>query len=199
MFIALQITTLVAQKGPDEGAEFASDGNDNLVAHEAPCSQTHEAGVEPVLGLPAQGAHLRGLSALAIREFFTDLGRRRVMLGTFNEDPPRVGVARFGEGSLAPFVAAGRFTGNQPKIGHKLAGMIEALESPEFGDRDHGCQELEAFESHQRLDSGLKPPTRKPVDHCRLATLDSLLGGADSHQVVLQDHFHGRMGKHQFA
>ena len=48
MFIALQITTLVAQKGPDEGAEFASDGADDLVAHEAPCGQTYKAGVEPV-------------------------------------------------------------------------------------------------------------------------------------------------------
>ena len=48
-----------------------------------------------------------------------------------------MGVARFGDCSLATFVAAGRFTGNQPKISHKLAGMIEALESPEFGNRDH--------------------------------------------------------------
>jgi hypothetical protein len=33
MFIDLQITALVAQ-GPDEGTEFASDGDDDLVAHE---------------------------------------------------------------------------------------------------------------------------------------------------------------------
>jgi hypothetical protein len=148
-----------------------------LLRHEAPCGQAHEAGVEPVLCLPAQGEHLTGLSALAVREFFTDLGRRRVMLGTFNEDPPRVGVACFGDSSLATFVAAGRFTGNQPKISHKLAGMIEALESPEFGNRDHCRQELEAFESHERIDSGPKSPTRKPVEQGRLATLDSLLGG----------------------
>jgi hypothetical protein len=76
-----------------------------LLRHEAPCGQAHEAGVEPVLCLPAQGEHLTGLSALAVREFFTDLGRRRVMLGTFNEDPPRVGVAGFRDGSLATFVA----------------------------------------------------------------------------------------------
>jgi hypothetical protein len=74
MFIDLQITALVAQEGPDEGAEFASDGDDDLVAHEAPCGQTHEAGVESVLCPPAQGAHLTGLSALAVREFFADLG-----------------------------------------------------------------------------------------------------------------------------
>jgi hypothetical protein len=36
----------------------------------------------------------QGLPALAVREFFADLGRRPVMFGTFNEDPPRVGVAR---------------------------------------------------------------------------------------------------------
>jgi hypothetical protein len=94
-----------------------------------------------------------------------------------NADPPRVGVARFGDCSLATFVAAGRFTGNQPKISHKLAEMIEALESPEFGNRDHCRQELEAFESHERIDSGPKSPTRKPVEQGRLATLDSLLGG----------------------
>ena len=58
-----------------------------------------------------------------------------------------MGVARFGDGSLATFVAAGRFTGNRPRISHKLAGMIEALESLKFGNRDHGRQELEAFES----------------------------------------------------
>ena len=108
---------------------------------------------------------------------FCDLKFSRVGRGTFKEDPPRVGVARFGDCSLATFVAAGRFTGNQPKISHKLAEMIEALESPEFGNRDHCRQELEAFESHERIDSGPKSPTRKPVDQGRLATLDSLLGG----------------------
>ena len=107
-----------------------SDGDDDLVAHEAPCGQTYKAGVERVLCLPAQGEHLTGLSALAVREFFTDLGRRRVMLGTFNEDPPRVGVARFGDGSLATFVAACRFTGNQPKIGHNLAGRSKRWRAP---------------------------------------------------------------------
>jgi hypothetical protein len=65
-----------------------------------------------------------------------------------------VGVARFGDCSLATFVAADRFTGNQPKISHKLAGMIEALESPEFGNRDHCRQELEAFESHVSASTG---------------------------------------------
>ena len=80
-----------------------------------------------------------------------------------------MGVARFGDCCLATFVAAGRFTGNQPKISHKLAEMIEALESPEFGNRDHCRQELEAFESHERIDSGPKSPTRKPVDQGRLA------------------------------
>jgi hypothetical protein len=99
MVIDFQITALVAQEGPDEGAEFASDGDDDLVAHEAPCGQTHEAGVEPILCLPAPSEHLTGLSALAVREFLANLGRCRVMLGTFNEDPPRVGVAGFGDGS----------------------------------------------------------------------------------------------------
>jgi hypothetical protein len=68
---------------------------------------------------------------------FCDLKFSRVRRGTFNEDPPRVGVARFGDCSLATFVAVGRFIGNQPKISHKLVGMIEALESAEFGNRDH--------------------------------------------------------------
>ena len=88
-----------------------------------------------------------------------------------------MGVARFGDCSLATFFAAGRFTWNQPKRSHKLAGMIEALESPEFGNRDHCRQELVAFVSHERIDRGPKSPTRKPVDQGRLATLDSLLGG----------------------
>jgi hypothetical protein len=55
--------------------------------------------------------------------------------------------------------------------------MIEALESAEFGNRDHCRQELVAVESHERIDRGPKSPTRKPVDPGRLATLDSLLGG----------------------
>ena len=80
-----------------------------------------------------------------------------------------MGVARVCDGFLAPFVAAGRFAGNQPKISHHLAGMIEALESPEFGNRDHGRQELEAFERHERIDSGFKSPTRSrsimPLSH----------------------------------
>jgi hypothetical protein len=120
----------------------------------------HKAGVEPVLCLPAQGNHLKGLSALAVREFLTDLGRCRVMLGTFDEDPPRMGVAGFGDTSLATFVAAGRLTGNQPKISHNLAGMSEALEGSEFGNCDHGRKELEAFESHECVDSSLESPTR---------------------------------------
>jgi hypothetical protein len=62
--------------------------------------------------------------------------------------------------SLATFVATGRFAGNQPKVGHKLTGMIEAMKGSEFGYCDHCCEELEAFESHERVDSGLESPIR---------------------------------------
>ena len=178
MFIDFQVTALVAQERPDEGAEFAGDRDDDFVARKAPCGQTHEAGVEPVLCLPAQGEHPTGLPALAVREFFANFGRCRVMLGAFNEDPPRVGVASFRDTSLATFVATGRFAGNQPKVGHKLTWMIEAMKG---------------------VDSGFESPSREPVDHGPLATLDALLGGADSHQIVLQDDFNGRIGQNQFA
>ena len=38
--------------------------------------------------------------------------------------------------------------------------MIEAMKGSEFGYCDHCCEELEAFESHERVDSGFESPSR---------------------------------------
>ncbi len=45
--------------------------------------------------------------------------------------------------------------------------MIEALESPEFGNRDHCCEELEALESHECVDSSLEYLIENAVDFAR--------------------------------
>jgi hypothetical protein len=60
MFIDFQVTALVAQERPDEGAEFAGDRNDDFVARKAPCGQTHEAGVEPVCAFQFKASTARG-------------------------------------------------------------------------------------------------------------------------------------------
>ena len=59
MFIDLQITALSAQEGPDEGTEFASDGDNDLVAHEAALRPTARSGSGAVLCLPAHGRSIR--------------------------------------------------------------------------------------------------------------------------------------------
>ena len=59
MFIDLQITALSAQEGPDEGTEFASDGDNDLVAHEAALRPTARSGSGAVLCLPAHGRFIR--------------------------------------------------------------------------------------------------------------------------------------------
>ncbi len=83
--------------------------------------------MQPVLRPPTDGPHLMGLSLLASAQFLTHLGRGRVMLGAFHQQPARMGIATLGDAPLAPFVTRSIFRRDQAQIGHHLTWMRKAM------------------------------------------------------------------------
>ena len=83
----------------------------------APGGQFVESTVEAVLRLPTDLEDRRIDAFLAAREFLADFRWFGVMLAAFDEKPAGVGVAAFGDGTLAALFAAGVLTGHEAQVG----------------------------------------------------------------------------------
>ena len=75
---------------PEEGAEFASHGDDGFVFVEVAGLESLVAGVETVLSTPGEFAHLARLSLLAFAQESADLGWSAVVLSAFHKHPAGV-------------------------------------------------------------------------------------------------------------
>ena len=195
----LRVAGQFAQQFPDEAGEFPGDSGHGLVALEAAAPQPVEARVQTVLSPPA---HLLGPAIqlrLAHGKFLAHLRRGIVVLRALDQQPAGVRVAAFGDASLLSFVAAGGLRGDEPEIGHELAGMGEAVDVSQLAHRDHRRHDLEALEPHERLHGGPQLPGYEKIPHRLLAPVHALVGRIDGAEVILQDHFHGRVRQHQFA
>ena len=88
---------------PDEGAEFACDGDDDFLFTFATRFEPDITFVEPVLHTPGDRFDVFGLAFLAFAQRSTDLWGFAVVLGTFDKHPSGVAVTAFGDRALAPF------------------------------------------------------------------------------------------------
>ena len=195
----LSVTGLSAQECPDEATEFTGNGDLGFVALEPAGQQPGESEMEAVLSFPAQGADVRGLAFLAACQFLADLGRQGVVLGTFGEEPALMGVTATGDGPEVLARTAGMLGADQAQVGHKLAGMSEAVYISQLADGDHGGDQLEAAEGHERLDGGLEAPGFQQSGHGGFDAQDTLVGGVDALEIFFEDGFHGGVGQDQFA
>ncbi len=75
---------------PEEGAEFASHGDDGFVLVEVACFEPLIAGVEAVLSTPGEFAYFARLPLLPFAQKSADLGCSAVVLGAFHEHPAGV-------------------------------------------------------------------------------------------------------------
>ncbi len=88
---------------PDEGAEFACDGDNAFGVTDTTRPQCAVAFTQSVLHAPREGFDFLALPDLPGGEGSTDFGRTAEVLGTFHQHPADVGVAAFGDASLPPF------------------------------------------------------------------------------------------------
>src|SRR5437870_1986725 len=95
-----------AEHAPDEAAELAGDGDDDLVAVLAARVEFHHAGVQPQLRLPTVGLELGAQALLARAEFLAHLGRQAVVVRGFDQEPAGVAVAGLGDAALAAALSA---------------------------------------------------------------------------------------------
>ncbi len=123
-----------------------------------PFSEVAEAVTQARLGGPGEVLNPRSDAFLAGGKLRADFGRDAVVCCLLDEDPEGVGVAAFTDASAALFVAAGVFSGDKAEEGHEFLRVFEAAEGSDFGDGDHGGDELESFEGHEGFDEWFALP-----------------------------------------
>lgn len=170
---------------PDEAGEFTGHGDERFVAMNAACEEVHEAPMKAILSGPTGFKNAGGLALLAAGEGFADLGRTSIVLTAFDEKPASMGIAAFGDGSLAAFVATGVLAGDEAEVGHELAGMLEAEQGTQLRDGDHGGHDLKAFEGHEGFDGGLESPGFQQIGHGVFATGDAGSSIVDGHEALM--------------
>ncbi len=121
------------------------------------------------------------------------------MGGLFDEEPAGVGISTFTDASPALFVAAGVFGGNESEEGHEFFRVFEAAEGSDFADRDHGGDELEAFEGHHGIDEGFALPVFEKLKHGFLEFDDAFVVEVNGGDVVFEDAIVGGIGKGEVA
>jgi len=143
---------------PDERRQFPGHGYEGAVAVHTASQERHEPEVEAVLCLPTGLDDSGRLALLTAGESLAHLRWGRVVLAAFDQEPACVRVAALGNCALATSRSAGLLGRNQSEVAHQLPGMLEAVKIAQFGDGDHRCNELEAFERHECLDGRPQTP-----------------------------------------
>ncbi len=184
---------------PDEGGQFAGDGDDGLVFIFAPGLEFDIAFVEAVLHAPGEFLDFGALSDLAGGEAASDFGCFSEVLGAFDEHPPAVAVAAFGDGALPVSGAAGVFSGNKPEESHEGARMAEAPQVSQLADDGHGGDFLEALAGHEGVDHGFPFPVFEQLFHAVDKSGDALDATVDGLHVFFKNGLVGVVGHDEFA
>ena len=168
---------------PHERQHLAGDRGDDDVGVLAAADQAAIALAESKLGLPGDGLDRLGQPADALLDLLGDLGRIAVGPGPFDQGPPDVSVAGFGNRSLASFWPAGVLAGNQADKRRELARGIEPGKVADLCDGGDGDRLLDSSERHQGLHQGLESPPGELFEEFSLdppEPLDQLVDGAQS-------------------
>ena len=84
--------------------------------------------VEPALRLPRLGENGRGLALAPPGQGHAEAGRMSIVPGRFDEDPPRVRIARLGDTAAPRLVARGVLARDEAEVGHELPRAGKALD-----------------------------------------------------------------------
>ena len=158
---------------PKEASELTTDRCDGDLGAFAPKQQVHVLPTEAASGPVGVGEHLWLHSFASLREEATTRVVAAVVPGCFNEQPSQMAVACLGNPPLATFVAAGMLGGDEPEVGHELAGIGEAAEIPDVrneGQRDEG---LDPFEGGELLRLLAVAVLGKASDHIKTDRRDA--------------------------
>jgi len=117
-----------------------------------------------------------GLAFLPHLEAAADLGLEAVVPGRLDQHPPCVFVAASGDRTLATAGAAGVFRRDQAEVGHERPRMRKASEVAYLGNEAHGRHEIDALQTHQRLDQWLHAPALAQIAQRLGEALNALTG-----------------------
>jgi hypothetical protein len=173
---------------PQKPHQCTGNGHDHLVGMFASSDQAAVAFTPPTLCLPADILDGFGWPFEPQLQMSTELGRIALGPGPFNKSTTGMGMARFGNGTLAPPLTGGRLRGNQPQAFHEFSGSIEARQVAEFGHRGDRSRALYTAECLKGLDHRVHAPRFDLLVAFLVETLEAfgmLVDGAD---VFLEGH-----------
>ena len=145
---------------PQEGGEFARDSHADLVGMHAPCGQATVAGAQAQLRAPGDLADAARLALLALGDWPAHACRVAVAPRSLHQHAAHVGVAGLGDAALRAGRAAAEFAGYQPKVGHQLLGMLEAVQVTQLRHERGGSHEVDPLEAHQGLHHFAQAPVQ---------------------------------------
>jgi len=173
--------------GPDEGGQFAGDGDGDLVLVFALVDQCSVALAEADLGGPADVLDGRTDLFEAHLQLSADLGWIAVGPGTFDEVSAGMAVAGLGDATLVALCAAGVFGGCEAEVGHELPRVVEAGQVTEFGDDRDGGEELYTAQGLNGFDDGIETPLLRLFLEFGIQTLQAVLLFGDGADIFLED------------
>ncbi len=103
---------------PDEGGEFARDGDDCDGGKLAVGGEAAEAAAQPELRIPGAIHNGLGQSLMADLDDAADLGRKTIRPGGFDQSLAGVAVAGLGDAAEPAGTAGAVFRGRQTQPGH---------------------------------------------------------------------------------
>src|SRR4029077_9883830 len=143
---------------PDEGGEFAGEGDADLVVLKPSSLKPPVAVVQSQLRAPGDRADLGRLSFLTHLQVAADAGGVAVIPGRLDEDAANVTVAGLGDRAESSLGTDGVLGGHQPQVSHQLTRIREAPEITELGDDGGGGDEIEPTQRHHGADERVHPP-----------------------------------------
>ena len=173
--------------GPDEGGQFASDGDGDLVLVFALVDQGAITLAEPDLCLPADVLDGRAEFFESDLQLSADLGRIAIGPGAFDEVSAGMTVAGLGDATLAALCATGVFGRCEAEVGHELPRVVEAGQVTEFGDDGDGGEELYTAQGLNAFDDGIETPLLRLFLEFGIEALEAVLLFGDSTDVFLED------------
>ena len=181
--------------GPYEAQEFPGYGRTDLALGHAARRKAPVASAEPSLRFPGDILH-GGRGAFRAALQVPGLARREAVApGRFHQDPPHVGVARFGDRAPLSSLSAGVLAGHQSDKGHELTRRVEAGDVAQFGQhRDRG-ERVHPAKRHQVLSLAGKGPVTEHLFQFLFQGLDPCLGVLYLVHVFLEDDLLRRMSE----
>ena len=118
--------------GPDESQQFATDRRDHLLFTFSPREERAITAVQPMLRLPRDLFHLSTDGGLPLPQCGAHGWAVAIGPGGFDDDAPKMRVARFGNPAAPGPRAAGILACNGTAVAHELSRLRKTREFPDL-------------------------------------------------------------------